>query len=517
MRSVAEVLEHVRTEPGPTTPGATTSAPVAPHRRRLDGRPAVLVVVLVAMGLALAARLVGIDHAHDVFIDEATYTEIAQTSSPATGPRLHGDPFVLHPPIGLLVMAGVHALDPTDDRTTALLALRPASALAGAAVVGVVVALLWRAGARRSAVAAGTLLALDPFTIRFDTLVMLEAFAQLAVVGTVACTARLLSRPSARWAVATALAAAVALGTKETFGLVALGTVALTAVLAGGRARRLLAAAGGGALAGYALVNAAMAAWAGPATWWQMRLDGLQRLLGLRQTTGFNAPGTDVTLWDRLLPNLVDVGATYALLALGGATVASLVVVRVRRRDLRRPVVTLLEAVRLVVPVWATTACAYLAYATLFGSLEEQMFHIAVTPCACVVALVVERRRVVAALVTGVVVAQAVTWAHVHTHRDDTHVRTYAWVGQNVPAGARVAVTDDVSQFLLTGLDLTTQGDPARLREEGVQYVLVSPRLATQGYGSADADLLPWLAQHGELLLDVRGRDSDLQVWDVRP
>lgn len=491
-----------------------TTRPAAATRTR---RPVVTTaaVVLAVVVLALVARLVGVERSYDLFVDEATYTEIAQTSSLSHGTRLHGEPFVLHPPLGLLTMGAVHALDATDDRTTALLRLRPASALAGAAAVGVLVALLWSTGARRWAVATGVLLALDPFTIRFDSLVMLEPWAQLAAVTAVACTARVVARPSGARAVAAAAAVAVTLGTKETFGLVVLGTVVLTTLLVPGTARRHLVAVCAGAVGGYALVNAAMALWAGPATWWDMRVSGLHRLLGLHQPTGFNSPDVDVTLWDRLLPNLADVGATYAVLALGGVTVLAVVVVEARAGRLRRTAATPAGAVRLVVLVWAATACTYLAYATLFGSLEEQMFHIAVTPCACALALVAQHHRAAVGVVAVVVVAQVVTWAHVRTTPDDTHLQAYRWFAAEVPAGARVAVTDDVSQFLLTGHELTSQGDPAGLRAERVRYVVVSPRLATQGYGTADADLLPWLDEHATLLLDVRGRDSDLQVWDL--
>ena len=50
--------------------------------------------------MAVLARLIAIDTAYDLFIDEITYTNIAINVAHGHGVTLYGQPFDLHPPAG---------------------------------------------------------------------------------------------------------------------------------------------------------------------------------------------------------------------------------------------------------------------------------------------------------------------------------------------------------------------------------------------------------------------------------
>jgi hypothetical protein len=46
--------------------------------------------------------------------------------------------------------------------------------------------------------------------------------------------------------------------------------------------------------------------------------------------------------------------------------------------------------------------------------------------------------------------------------------------------------------------------------------VLLSDRLVDGGYGIADPKFASEVREHGSLVLSLNGRDSDLQLYDVR-
>nr|WP_281362164.1 glycosyltransferase family 39 protein [Cellulomonas humilata] len=401
------------------------------------------------------------------------------------------------------------------DRAALIVALRPFVALAGVGVVAVVVAVLRSSGLRRAAVVAGLLLALDPFAIRFDTRLMLEAFAQLAVVAMVAAAVQVARGRGRRWVAATAVAGGLCLGTKETFGMVAVATLLLVAIATSGVVRRRLLVATAGSVGGYVLVNGAMAAWAGPELWWAMRLTGLQRLLGVDQATGFNAPDAEVSLWDRVLPNVAEVGITYVVLVAGGLCALTLCILALRAR--RPGPLDARQALQVVVAAWATASWAYVTYAVVLGSLEEQMFYIALAPSVVALAVVLDRARLAVAVpvVAVVLLGQVASWVVVHTQRDDVYLQMFAWAQDHVPEGSTILVTEDSAQFLLHGYRLSS--DPTTVALGDTDYVLLSPVLVAQGYGVADQGFVDDLRDHGTLVHTVVGRENTLELWDVQP
>ena len=151
----------------------------------------------------------------------------------ATGSTLYGLPFVLHPPAAFdlygLIILGLRAA--RGHRTT-LFALRQVDAVLGAATCVVTFLLVDRMARRPAAIVAGLLVAIDPLAISYDSRVMLEAPAQLAVVTMFFCmvAADAVDHPSCKrrnLLALAGLAGGVAMSTKETFGLVVLFALVL--------------------------------------------------------------------------------------------------------------------------------------------------------------------------------------------------------------------------------------------------------------------------------------------------
>ena len=494
----------------------------ASPRRAWQAAPVIAVLLAI---IAAALRLFHITTSYDLFIDEATYAAIARDTTLGTGPLLHGLPFVVHPPLALLLLAGPEQVLGTQDVAALVSDMRPFVALVGAITVAVLYLTLHQAGLRKAALAAAALVALDPLIISFDSRVMLEAIAQLFAVVTVAAAIRATNSDSQgrwRWIALTAVAGAATFGTKETFGLVILATLIVSALTAARGQRRPLLQAVLGMLVGYALVNVVMIHWAGFALWWHMRTDGLSRLLGHHQATGFKAEGVQGSFWDRVLPNGAELGATYAILAIGGLCAISLLWGVLRRRrsfmDLAPAVTTAVQ----IVAVWAVCACGYVAYAVAFGSLEEQMFYIAAAPCAAALAirvfLITQRfqRRLAGAGLVAILLMQGTAWVTVHTSADDVYAQMLTQIPNVASAGSTISVTEETAQFVLTGYDLGQWVNTPDLAVNDVDYVLLSDRLVTLGYGLADQDFAETVREHGSLVMTVEGRENDLQLYDVR-
>ncbi len=72
-------------------------------------------------------------------------------------------------------------------------------------------------------------------------------------------------------------------------------------------------------------------------------------------------------------------------------------------------------------------------------------------------------------------------------------------------------------QFVLRGLDLGTWSTPEQLGREDVEYVLVSTRLADEGYGTGTPELIAFLESvRAPVVYRARGRTlGELRLYDV--
>lgn len=516
----------------PVRTHAWSTRAAATLRRRPTPRLVDLLLPAGLLVLALALRWFRVESAYDVFIDEVTYRELAHNVATGAGVVLYGEPFTLHPPVSFLVLGGaLRLLGPDLAPLDSILALRHVSAAAGALVVVAVWALARRVGLGRvPALVAGGLVAVDPFQISFDSRVLIEPFAQLFLLGCLlllVTAARTTERTRERWATAgAAVLGGLTLSTKETFGMVLVGALAVLALWFGAAVRRRTTVTVlVGSIAGYALCSLAVASSYGFSTWWDSRTEGLARLVGTEQPTGFNSPTTQVTLTSRIAANAQDFAVTYGLLLLGG--IATLVLLRrlvaASERAALRP-----DPIAVVLPAWSLAACGYLVYATFIGSIEEQMYYITLAPC--VLTLVLWARSwaagighrlapvVVAVLVVVPVLFDVSVWHRTHTTDVDAYAAFVHWEADAITAGSRMAVTEGTAQFLVENAELGEWSTVREFRREDVDYVLVQTKLVREGYGLARPAVLARLEKQADVVFEAPAADGDrLVLFDVRP
>jgi dolichyl-phosphate-mannose-protein mannosyltransferase len=480
---------------------------------------------------ALTLRLYAIVTSYNLFIDEVTYATVTRNLASGHGVTLYDDqPFDLHPPFAFAVLALygkiTHALGrPIQD---VAFALRPVSAMWGTVTVVLVYLLLRQTSAgNRGAVLGASMLLLDPFAILFDSRVMLEAQSQCLVALSLMFLALAANNQRRKrvFIPLSGLAAAMAVCTKETFGLVLVLTLLILVVVPSVLPRKQPLAVIGMACVGYAISLVAVGLSTGFGVWWHARTDGLARLIGTKQVTGFNAPTTQVSLTSRLAADLSSFGVTYLVLAAGGvATVAMVIQGRMWRKN---PIPGSNRTDRLVL-AWSLSSCLYLGYATLFGSIEAQMYYITLAPnlivlCVAVHQLWVVRARAARLLVALVCVAAIAwdgnVWVLTHTHDSNVYRRMMAWEPEHIPPGSRISVTEYVSQFLLNNAIIGQWATLPELKTNDVRYVIIGTTLVKQGYGLGTPAFLKYLQTHGAVEVFSAHDYSDggeLVIYDVR-
>jgi hypothetical protein len=260
-------------------------------------------------------------------------------------------------------------------------------------------------------------------------------------------------------------------------------------------------------------------------TWWTAKFVGALRLVGAYQNSGFNAPNTHVSLLSRVVANGHVFGVTYVLLA-AGVFCALGTLWRLEpwygKRLWREPS----RRASVMVSMWTIAAAAYLGYATVFGTIEEQMYYILLLPsvisiCIWSVGWRAERSRrwrtAVTAMLALALLVDVVVWGSVHFGQDDEYLRMVRWENRHVPVTAVVAATDGMSQFLLTRGTIGTWTTVAKLKENNVDYVIIATALVDQGYGLAGPRFARTVEYRGRLVFQADGvSDGSLRVYDVR-
>ncbi|MEU4245031.1 glycosyltransferase [Actinoplanes sp. NPDC026619] len=515
---------------GPDRSIGLATVPAIPGQGRRIARLAVLPLAMFL--IALAVRLVAIGQAYDIFVDEVSYVGVARNLATGGGLTLNGGPFNLHPPGFFLVLAGVFRVVGMDTGVDALvLTARPVAAVAGSIGCAATTLLLVRIVRMPIAVGAGLLLALDPFVLRFDSRVMLEAPAMAwASLGMVVLTVRpRRTRTGVAWGILAGLFCGASILTKEWYVFVTAVPLVLLLFTTDRVQRRMRLSALMTIVAAYAGYVLSMVALGSFSPWWAEKASGLARVAGAVQATGFNQPGTE-SLSSRLIANLTSFGASYALIAVGGLATAALVVARRRQPWQFLPA----GGGGSVVLALGVGAFAFIAYAVGFGTLEEQMFYpvmvtsIVITAAGLEVAIrssvgrrVALRRKILtgfAGIAAFVVFAgDAGIWATVRTYPDNTYQELLAWAPTGIPDGSTVSATEDVAQFVLTGVRLGQWADLPSLKANKVDFVIVATELADRGYGHARVTFVAALDDAAPVVFTAHGRTmGDLRVYDVR-
>jgi hypothetical protein len=314
--------------------------------------------------------------------------------------------------------------------------------------------------------------------------------------------------------------------TKEDFGIV-LGLTLLFCLATGWVTARYKVAAALAIMCGcYLLSESLVIATTGFQPWWSEITGGLHRLVGSEQISGFNSATVHVSLMSRVTANASHFGFTYLILGFGALAGTYQVIAAMRSRIARPNSARTADRGRLLVAFWSVAATLYLAYATLFGTLEEQMYYALFIPGLCASALLARHalprlagywRKIAIALLASIILADSAVWMAVHHRPDDEYRQLLAWAPKHLPPGSTVSVTEDTAQFILRGVVLGQWATVPALIKHHVDYVLLSTTLVSQGYGLGTPQFERYLQMHATVAFRATGpSDGALILYNVR-
>lgn len=490
-----------------------------------------LLDVIALFEIAWLARAISVTRNYDIFIDEVTYTRIAENMATGRGLVLYGTPFDLHPPAAFALYAlAIKTFSLHGSIANILFGLRSVIAVLGATTCVLAYLLVREVSSWRVGIIVAVIAAFDPFEIFFDSRVMLEAPAQLGSISAILLLALSLHARSEghSWTlvVLSGIAAGFAICTKENFGLVLGLTFLLCLVTAWVTERRKAAVALVVMCGCYLFSESIVIASTGFAPWWYQSTSGFRRLVGSEQISGFNSSTVHVSLVSRLAANATHFSITYLVLGVGAIAGGLQIIAMVRRRANWSTSAQAADRGRLLVALWSVAATAYLGYTTLFGTLEEQMYYLLFAPSLCTLIILAARimprlaphwRAIAIALLATVLVIDSAVWVAVHKRSDDEYSQLLEWAPKHLPAGTTVAVTDYTAQFLLQGVVLGKWATIPALIEHRVDYVLLSTTLVSQGYGLGTPQFERYLQAHATIAFEATGpSEGALILYNVR-
>ncbi|MFF8293211.1 phospholipid carrier-dependent glycosyltransferase [Streptomyces sp. NPDC016309] len=496
------------------------SAPASASRRSSLRAPVVWAVAIVVFALAAGLRLVHIGSSADVFTDEVLYRDLGHSTAVLGYPNESGHPFFLHPPGFFYLLAGWEFLSGHQgDPVASVYDMRILNALlagATAAALAVLVARVSRSWP--AAAAAGALFALDAFCIRQNGRVLLETSMMLPVVAGFAVLLPLFAHPPPRRAGLRAASAGLLFGlailTKDWAVFVTIVPVLFATAIGRQPPRRLLLCAVGLSAVPYA-VYVSVVALSGQLGWFlEVKGQGIQRLLGAVQATGFNSAESPSVV-SRLIEEAPTFAGAYLLLVAG--TVA-LVVLLFRGNPAER-----------MVGLWQLSGVCALLYAVFFGTLEEHYLYLLSVPSVAAVAvavrLVLRTRKgnsarichSIAVVGLAVVLGLSSTSYFVgRTEPDDGYARLRAYVTKHIPAGSAITVVDGTpslspkrdgrTSVLEDRYRIGRWVTPQARAAARVQYVIVPWKEVREGYAFLTVGRTQRLVAQGQLVFSFNGR-----------
>jgi hypothetical protein len=510
-----------------TTTRISRAPAAAPPARPRAGT--VAIVAAVAGGVALLIRLALHARSFDLFGDEVIYTDLGRSVISGGFPRFDGGAFFLHGPGFFYLEAGWARLAGNQPGLMAwIYEMRTLNALLAGATAVVLVLLATRASSLRAGAVAGLLFALDPFCIRQNDRVLLETATMLWVLlGYLVFTSLIGRLPSHRdWprAVAAGLLFGCAVLTKDEGALLTVLPLLAAAALRWGPRRALTLLTVGTTAAVYAAYVAVVAANGQISGLWEAKTSGLQRMLGLNQTTGFHSSGGG-NLSARVIAEAHFFGTTYVVLALA---VPALAVVLRRGGQVPR-----------LLGLLYCAAGVTLGYALVLGTLEEQELYLLVVPSLLTIPVAatllrgrsrgrsmgsaprsrrgIPRTAVIIAALTLALSLNLVTCVQWLRQPDDGFAQLLGYMAAHVPAGTRVDADD--SQYALDGrYDVVTDETPAALSQEHVRYVVVEWALINDGYSDQTPSQVRHLIGHGRLVFSFSERTfGQIALYELPP
>lgn len=480
--------------------------------------------VLVGVA-AFALRAIHLNRSWDIHVDEILYMRLSQGVADTLqvgiydvdGPFANG-PFYLHPPAFFFLEAlYVKLFPPAGDLVQQVYDIR----YLNIALAGLTAAVLFGIGRRLAGwpagIAAAALFALDPFVIRWNSHNLLDtaSMAWLALGYYILFSS--VGDERRRVPLWRLLAAGVLFGlallTKDMTAFATVLPFGICFILNWSLPRWQSALASVIPVLvylPYPLIIYLIGDWS---TFANQKLQGVYRLVGLAQTTGFNQKGGPSFL-EAILSNLEEFATTYALLGTGALAVCVLFFF-------------FDGAAKRLLLTWTASTYALLAYSIMFGTLEEHFFYLLVVPSMLATAVaatlvlrpgVYDGRTRRALLGTIAVLATIFTgwasyvWGQVHFIPDNGYERVLAYLHEEVPEGTRIGTTTGTAEALTKEYYPGSMevGSVEELQANDVEYVVTSSLQVEKGYGAASADFYSWVTGRGELVYGFEGRSFGL-------
>ncbi len=294
-----------------------------------------LVLALALMTLAGGLRFVNVGSAYDVWQDEVNYVDLSVSLRHGQfPPRFNGGPFLLHPPLFFALSALWEDVVRTSGSYFEVInTVRVLNIVFAIASAGLLYALGTRLGNRYTGAAAGLLFACDPYIMRQNGRALLETSTLMWVLAGYLIVLRVYQHRTSRprfVAVAGGLVLGLSLVSKDLAIVLLLMPLGVAAWRRWEVSRSLSLLCLSCSLVPYAFYVVLLASIGQFSDFWEQETAGLQRILGIEKSTGFNRPGSP-SLVHVLLAQLTGFGVTYLVCGLG--LIASISILRVGRPD----------------------------------------------------------------------------------------------------------------------------------------------------------------------------------------
>ena len=471
---------------------------------------AVIASVIIFV-VAFIVRAVGLSRGFELWVDEMRYADLGRSVSLGQLPNLADGPFFLHPPgFFLLEAAVIDIFRLSSEGMELVYQLRWVNVVLGSLSAALTFLLVLKLTRAKVAFVAAVVVVFEPFVLRNNSHVMLET---LGVTAMLAGLLIIVDREPRRSWVRLGLGGLLlgcAVVTKDVFAVGVFLPIVIALVWRVTLTRREALVVLTGAVVPYCLYLVVLTADGTLAQWWGVKFGGMLRMVGISQSTGFNAPGAP-SLIERLLAQSSQYGTSYVLLTL--TPLAGAIACFSQRRDRR------------LVGLTALSMGFFGMYAAMFGTFEENygyaVLMTGVPAIAVCLVEVLERRpalrRPIIAISAIPVLAVTALGIRAELTTDDGFLKVQEWMSANLPADARVGITNDTGRVAFThDPRFGVWPSASLLAQHDADYVLTQSLPTSQGYGYTTPAMLDWLAGHAIPVISVSGPTNGTTVlWAV--
>ncbi|MGR0159199.1 oligosaccharide flippase family protein [Paenarthrobacter nitroguajacolicus] len=474
-----------------------------------------LTAFIAVVAAAFGVRALGLERGFELWVDEMLYVRLGESVAAGQFPTLPDGPFFLHPPGYFLLEAGVvRIFGVTGEIIEVTLQLRWLNAVMGAVTVGLGFLLVRRLATPTAAWLTAVLLAFEPFILRNNSHAFLETSAMVPGLAGLLLLVSTKHPKSKLQSIVRLATAGLLLGysilCKDFFFICTVAPVVAAMVWKKTLPwpQGLVVTAFG--LLPYVVYLIVVAAHGHFPSWVWAKTNGLVRISGVEKSTGFTSEGSPSIL-SRLIEQSGHFGTSYILLGLC-------------------PVVGLLlcfsyHAGRRLIGLAGLALGTAGAYSALFGTFEEQYgYGVMVAGAIGSVLVVVEvreryprTRKTLAVISICYVVLTVALGLRTALTIDNGFVRANDWVQANLPADARISVTNSTGHFAyMHDPRFGIWPSAPLMQQNGVNYILTQSKPTSQGYGYANPSMLAWLKGHATPMITTPGpTNGETTIWYV--